>query len=244
MTIENEVVVCIPTYRKPPIKTLQHYKTKHHVLVIADPDVLDQHVVQAKRNGYDLASGVKGMSAQVAECYRRTYQLGFPWFFRLDDDLEPKTFIHMDKHFPDLDEVIREAFTCALTTGASLAGFANTTNRHWMDVGYGKTRGLIHGAAHICRSAEDPSDYIDTRIQYFEDVYRSLAHRKKDGAVGRVKFIGMDKKSSSERVEQAMSEQEGDIKLILETFPGMVSFEGFKIINNGEYVVPNWRYKK
>lgn len=241
------ICITIPTYRKE-IEVLKHFEMPYPVLIISDPDTHTEHhdsfALYSGKNDVAVLQGVKGMSAQVAECYKKATLMGFDWFFRLDDDLGPKSFLHKDGHYPTLKEVIDECAKCAEETKTSLVGLNNTMNRHWMHDGYGRTYGLIHGGAHLCKSSPSPEEFIDTRIQYYEDVYRSLAHRRKDGAVGRVKHIGIDKSGSTQRVEQARDKHAADIALILETFPGMVTCEGTKEINNGQTLIANWRYKK
>lgn len=241
----DDVCICIPTYR-PEITVLKDLVLPEDmpIFIISDPKTFPLHRHQfAGQPNVFVTEGAEGMSAQVAACYRVSAAQNFPWFFKLDDDMGPKTFLHKDGRIPSLEEVIRESLACAEETKTTLVGVSNTMNRYWMNDGYGRTYGLIHGGAHLCRSSMEPEKFIDTRIAYYEDVYRSLSHRRQDGAVGRVKHIGIDKSGSTDRVEEAADKHKADIALILETFPGMVTCEGLKEIQGGRFIA-NWRYKK
>jgi hypothetical protein len=239
----SDTCICIPSYRGI-IKTLDNYAVPQgmEVFIVADPD--KRHTLSNIYAHLGIVTGKQGMAAQVAECYRVAARAGYKFYFRLDDDIQPKAFVHKDGHFPDLTEVITECRKAAEETNTKLVGLNNTTNRHWMGEGYSRTYGLVHGGAHLCVAETDPSKYIDESIQYSEDVYRSLAHRLHDGAVGRVKHIGINKKGSTARVVEAKEKHKADIELILKTFPGMVTCEGTKEINAGMDSIANWRYRK
>ena len=249
----NDLVVCIITKRKPPVQTLEHYSPyAFPVAIIADPDVVDEHRAYYRHSRYEVHEGVKGMGPQSARCYSLSAELGYSHFFRLDDDLQPKTFVGKEKdYYPLIDEVITEAAICLQQTGTTLAGFMNTSNRYWMGRGYGRTWGLVTGGANISVSAEDPSEFIDPNV-IVEDVYRTCAHREHDlrnggeGRVGRVKHIGIDKRSCTvtagqTSISESAARWEADRQMILARFPDMVSCDGTRWINNGRDEIVNWK---
>lgn len=247
--MRDDVVICIPTNRKPPVVTLASYKTAYPVIIVADPAVymehLDYYADSDPCGPLKVAMGVKGMSAQVAECYRAAHRNGFPWYFRLDDDCGPKSFIHKDGRYPELDEVIGEARQAADVLKVSLVGFANTTNRYWLGEGYGRTYGLITGGFHLCHSSDHPEIFIDPTLPIYEDVWRSCSHRKHDGAVGRVKAIGVDKSSATfgTVVSRNAEAREESIRRILGAFPEFVTCTGTRTINGGRDTIANWRFR-
>jgi hypothetical protein len=243
----DNVCLVIPTYRER-IQVLEHVRIPEEiskVFVISDPRTfVGHHQAFEDHEKICVTLGVEGMSPQVLECYKVARAHGFDWFFRLDDDMKPRCFLHKDGHIPDLREVILECLKCAEETKTGMVGLNNSMNRHWMGEGYGRATGLIYGGAHLCKSSSTPEQFLDPRILYYEDVYRSMAHREEDGAVGRVKHIGVDKSGSSARVEEAAEKHRADIDLILERFPGMIECRGMKAINNGQYLIADWRCKK
>lgn len=248
----NETIIVIPTKRLPPVRTLESYISgEYPVLIIADPDVFDAHITYYLKNGpfVQVVSGAKGMGAQSALCYSEAFKAGYKYFFRADDDLQPRTFIHKDGHYPDLAEVIPLVRACLDVTRTTHAGFGNGSNRYWMKEGFTRTYGLIHGGANIAFSAEDSSPYMDPTLVRGEDIYRTCAHRKEAGAVGRVQFVGFDKRQStitagqssiSVTEEQVLASRE----MILTRFEGMVSAKGTREINAGKDTIVNWRMKK
>jgi hypothetical protein len=130
-----------------------------------------------------------------------------------------------------------------------LVGFSNSANRSWLGEGYTRTFGLIHGGAHLCKSSDTPERYLDHRIVRYEDVYRSCAHREEDGAVGRVSWIGVNKKESTSTagrtsIVETNADRERDIKLILERFPDFVTCNGMREAYSGGPLIANWRFKR
>ena len=243
------LTISIPTRRKPPILTLESYGAPAHVIVLSDPEVFEDHKEYYRdMSGIQVVLGKQGQGPQNSALYSTAHTLGYLYFFKLDDDLPPKTFIHKDGHYPSLEEAIVEARRCIVETETSHAGFANGSNRHWMSIGYGRTWGLIHGGANIARSSPDGDKFCDPRVRC-EDVYRTCAHREQDGAVGRVKHIGFDKKKStvvagnSNRMETLTQELfEADREFILNRFPGMVTCDGSREVNG--VIIPNWRMRR
>jgi hypothetical protein len=246
--MEDRIVICIPTRRPPPVITLGSYSTSpYNVFVVAAPEVYEQHYEFYKGiPGVKVKEGVVGLGAQCGACYRHAFQAGYPLWFKMDDDLPQRTFVHIDGSFPLLPEVIISATHGMDETRTTLVGFQNTTRRDWMDDGYGRTYGHIHGGANLSISAEDSREFIDDRIVRGEDIYRTCAHRLKDGAVGRVKFIGFDKKKSTMGTtttpDRALLDQSRDI--ILERFSGLVAYEGPKELAGGRIKYEGWRMKR
>jgi len=241
--IPSDTIVIVPTKRPPPIRTFVHYRIPEcPVLVVADPEVYDAHV-NHNISGPQLTiiKGAYGLGAQMWECYKQAALHGYKWWFRLDDDLSPLTFIDLDRVYPNITEVVQYARWCVEVTDTTLAGFANTTNTHWLKDEYTRTWGLIAGLAVIACSALDPAPYIDRRIIRGEDVYRSCSHRVKDGAVGRVAFVGVDKSDAT------MDSSAGDLlhaesrQIILDTFGSMVTCNGTRWIHNDTVEIPNWK---
>lgn len=244
----SDTVVVIPSKREPPIRTLISYPTARRVILISDPRMIHRHqewLTTAGLDNVEVVEGKIGMIPQSAMCYRVAARAGFDYYFRMDDDLTPKFFVS-DVGFPTLNEVIAYSRTCAELLKVSLAGFANTSRLDWLGYGYETTYGLIHGGAHLARSTEDPSEFIDETLEAYEDVYRSAAHRIKDGAVGRVSFIGLDKTKSLRGSSMNKSAEiiERAKKIILSKFPQAVTCNGQRILDGGRQIIPNWRLKK
>jgi len=250
--VRRQVVLTIPTKRKPPVLSLESYAIPDGLscLIIADPSVLEEHVTYYKdQQSIRVVLGEVGMAAQCAMCYIWADYFNFPYYFRIDDDLAPKTFVHKEGYYPNLAEVITEAESCAHECKVSMVGFANTSNRFWLNEGFGRTWGLVHGGGFLCMSSPDPSEFIDTTLVRGTDVYMTCAHRKRDGAVGRVRFIGFDKKSSTVTAGQTsinVTQEQIDASRdkILEKFPGMVTCNGTRKINGGKHTIANWRMKR
>lgn len=246
--ILDDVVIVIPSKRPPPVKSLISYETSRRVIIIADPRVLDAHRAWAQEQrqlgkNYDVVEGKIGMIPQSAECYRVGHAAGAKYFFRLDDDITPKFFVQDDRSFPTLEEVMVEARQCAEELGTGLTGFMNTSRVDWFGPSYKRTIGLVHGGAHLCITAADPSFFIDEKLPAYEDVYRSAAHRLHDGAVGRVEFIGLDKTKSlrDSSMSKTPEVQQESINIILGRFHGMVTCKGFRTLDQGRQIIPNWR---
>lgn len=250
----NDVVICIPSWRPPPIKSLESFETgPYPVLIVADPRRYQDHVnyyYQITRSDmFKVVMGGEGNGPQCASCYRRAAEAGFPFFFKMDDDLLPNTFVTRGGN-ATLIEAIQAARECLGATNTRHAGFSNSSRRDWLGEGFGRTYGLIHGGGNIGISAHDPSRFIDERLVRGEDVYRTCAHREADGAVGRVRFIGFDKKGSADTSEDSSSKtiSQEDFNqsrdLILQRFPGMVTCNGTRWIHNGTHEIANWKMKK
>lgn len=249
-----DTIITIPTKRPPPVKTLENYPVPegYAAIIICDPNVWEEHLKYYRdKMNIHIEMGEHGMGVQSALCYSVSALSGQKYFFRMDDDLEPKTFIHKDGHFPDLAEVIPLLRECLEVTKTTHAGFMNGSNRYWMgEVGkFKRTYGLIHGGANIAVSALDSSPYMDPTLVRGEDVYRTCAHRKEAGAVGRIPWIGFDKRQSTITAGQSSISEKQDLilasrNMILERFEGMVTAKGTRFINNGQDEIVNWRMKK
>jgi hypothetical protein len=250
--MERDIVICIPSWRPPPLLSLGSYGTfPFKVIIVADPKRYDEHwnFYHGIPNVSVVVGGV-GNGPQCAACYRAAALAGFPLFFKMDDDLAPKTFVHKNGTYPSLPEVIGYAKECLETTHTTLAGFSNTSRRDWLGDGYSRTYGLIHGGGNLGISAADPSPYMDERLLRGEDVYRTCAHRRKDGAVGRVAFVGFNKAKSADTSpdssSKTVSQEDFDLsrRIILDTFPTMVTCTGTRRIHAGQHEIANWRMKR
>jgi hypothetical protein len=247
----NDIVIAIPTKRPPPVRTLEVYPVPdgYKALVICGPDVYEFHRQYDYKPEILVVLGQHGMGAQSALCYSESFKAGYKQFFRMDDDLEPKTFVAKSGGYYDLDEVIPLLQECLNATRTTHAGFMNGSNRYWMKDGFSRTYGLIHGGANIAVSAEDSSPYMDPTLVRGEDVYRTCAHRKRDGAVGRVQWIGFDKRQSTITAGQSSISATPEAilasrEMILQRFEGMVTAEGTRFINGGRDEIINWRMKR
>jgi hypothetical protein len=244
----SDTVIVIPTKRPPPIKTLMSYPTNRSVLIVSDPDVFDQHATfWAGDKTVMVVLGVKGSIPQALEVYRQAAKYGYQYFFRLDDDIQPKYFVSVDNTFPTLDEAIDLARECITVTRTSLAGFANTSRRDWLGQPgvYKRGAGLIHGGSQIGLATEQPEQFLDPALPAYDDVYRSASHRKRDGAVGVVSWIGLDKRESLRDTTVHKSEEvvNESIRIILGAFPEMVTCRGTRTLDGGKQVIPNWRMR-
>ncbi len=231
-------VVCIPTRRPAPVETLLHYPPlRHKILLICDPSVFEEHSHSYRESHQvTVVKGEVGMGAQSAECYRQAAYHGYKIFFRMDDDLLPKTFVHKDGHFPDIEEVIREATNCMKETETTLVGFVNSSNPYFLGHGYKQTYGIIWGGANLSVATEDAENFIDPGLLRCEDIYRTCAHRQDDldnggdGRVGRVQHIGVNKSKSSGKgggnvstIQLTREQILAQRQIILERFPEFIS---------------------
>src|SRR5262245_23712352 len=241
-----DTVICIPSRRQPPLKSLVSYNPDpYEVIIVSDPEFYEIHrAFYADRNGIRVVMGARGNGPQCAACYRSAAQAGYPYFFKMDDDLLPKTFVTQEGYV-ELTQAIGFARECLDATHTRHAGFTNTSRRAWLGEGYLRTYVLIHGGGNIGIAAEDPSEFIDERLVRGEDVYRSCAHREIDGGVGRVKFVRFDKKGSADTAGHSTSKSiepaafEETKRIILERFPGKVSCVGERFVNG--VAIPNWK---
>jgi len=242
----NDTIIVVPSKREPPIRTLLSFPTEHKVILISDPKMIHRHrewVTQERMENVMVMPGEVGMIPQSSLCYSISHQAGFKYYFRMDDDLHEKMFIHKSGRICLLEEVMYEARQCAEVTGLSLCGFQNTSIRIWMGDGYKRSYGLIHGGAHLAQSCEDRWKYLDPELPAYEDVFRSAAHREQDGAVGRVAFIGLDKRStlrasSMSKTPEVIAKAK---EIILSRFPDSVTCDGERVLDDGMQVIPNWR---
>lgn len=254
----DDVVICIPTKRLPPVRTLESYVPPDGMLtlIIADPSVYQQHrraVRRSKRlRGIRVVMGKAGLIPQVMQCYRWARKCGYKYFFRLDDDLPPNTFIKKDRSHPSLEQVIRWARKCIDVCDVSLAGFGNTSRIDWLGKGYGRSYALVHGGAQICEALDlKKFAAVDPKLPRYEDVYRSLSHRRRDGAVGRVKFVGLNKMGSQQAAtggsvaEVSEKKRKKAISIIEREFaPEFVRYLGEKSVKGGKITYPKFQYRR
>jgi hypothetical protein len=231
--ILEDTLIVIPSRRPPPISTLAAYPTERTVVVLADPYVYQEHRFFYARKNVKVIEGERGLVPQILRMYRIVAEMGFAYFFRLDDDLQPGFFIDIDRNLPDLEFVMKTARECIAVTETSLAGFSNTSRIDWLDYGFKRSIGLIHGGAQICESSATPKRFLDPSLRRHEDVYRTLAHREKDGAVGKVSWIGLDKSVSTQHSVAERTDEIGEEakQIILTRFPTMVKSEAYETHN-------------
>lgn len=240
--ILNDVISFIPCFRPPPVKTLQHYRPPGRLIILADPAVYDLHCELAPR-GVEVVIGERGLLNQISFAYRLTIELGYRYFWRMDDDLGDKTFVTREG-YADLTEVMAACRRCAEECRVTLVGPRVTTNRTWLSGGWARGYAHVAGAAQLCVGSSDPyaAGYMSTQLRgaRWEDVYRGLAHRRKDGAIGVVKCIGikMQEVVGNTSLPDAGDDVAHDRDLILEQFAGMATCDGYR---NG---YPNWRMQR
>jgi hypothetical protein len=250
--ITEDVCLVVRSSRRPPIETLRHYAIPKGFacIIVADPSVFEEHRQFYKSNKQiDVWRGVIGLSAQAAECYRAADAFGFPWYLRLDDDLQGNYFVRKDKTFPKLKEVITKTFRAQRELDVSLVGFAKTTNRFWMKDGWGRAFGLAHGAALLLCSTNAPKQFMDPALPLYDDVWQSCSHRADKGAIGRIREIGLHVTD----LGQAQTVTKGLDKLhkhyasrdrILKRWSDFVSCDGKAFVDrNGRIGLP-WRFHR
>lgn len=249
-----DVCITVRSCRKAPVRTLENYDNGPYPLfLVSDPDTYEANrAYYAARKNTTVVLGVKGSTQQLAHCYKVAADAGFPYFFHMDDDLWPKTFVHMEKGvFPTLPEVVAVAMECIFDTNTTLAGFTNSSVRNWMKPGFSRTHAMIHGCANIGRSDYEPWKNIfqfpeDTFCRY-DDLYRTCRHREISGGNGRVNFIGLDtRRSAMTSPETTMPDivHQPSIDLITSRFPNMLRCDSVKHINQGQHLIPNWKWLK
>jgi hypothetical protein len=249
----HDTIIVVPTKRPPPVLTLQNYAHGDYpVLIVADPDVYRYHLHYYKKFSHvKVTKGAHGLAPQIAACYTAAQDEGYDWWFRVDDDLAKRTFVHKEKgRYPSLVYALEKARRCIDRTRTTLAGFTNGSNRFWMGSGYARTYGLIHGGAQIVCSSADPSEFLDPQLPRYEDVFRTCAHRARDGAVGRVQFIGFDKSKSS-NAKNSQSSITVDARrlalakqIVLDAWPDHVTCNGTRRIHGGAVEIANWRMRR
>ena len=248
----SDTVICVPTRRPPPILTFEHYEPPLNmdVILMCDPEVYEKHLEAYGDNPqFHVLKGERGIGPQIHLCYLRSFELGASLWVKLDDDLADKTYVHKEGHYPALEEVIFEMECCLKETKTTHAGLGNGSNRFWMGTGYKRTWGLIHGGTNIAVTTNEPWQFIDVRLRRAGDVYRSCAHRELDGAVGRVAHIGFDKSKSTitagqTSIDLTMDEILANRDFILKAFPGFVTCEGVRYVDNGTKPILNWRMRR
>lgn len=244
----SDLVVVIPSKRPPPLLTFRSYEDQlkdHPVILVSDPEFYRDHMdYYGSIDGVTVVTGGIGVGQQIAACYRWAAIKKFEYWAKLDDDLTPNTFVGKG-YDPDLTDVLEETLNCMLTTNTTLAGIQNSTNEGWMGEGYKRTWGLIHGGFNVSISTLEPQKFICTQLRRNGDVWRTCAHRKHSGAVGRVGFIGFNKKDSTMNSTTIPDDQDSiDLakRLIVEAFPEMVECKGTMMVHGKEF--PNWRMKR
>jgi hypothetical protein len=248
--IIQDTVMVIPSKRPAPIKTLENFSIAHHVMVISDPDVFDQHrewIAGLNNPFISNTMGRKGMVPQELLCCTLAKERGFEFYFKMDDDLQPRTFIGMEKGwFPSPEEAMFHTRMCAEQMGTDLNGFVNSSIRVWMSDGYNRSYGLVHGGSHLCRVTDEPERFVKPDLPSYIDVYKSAAYRMKDGAIGRVNFIGLEKRISQRDSVMGRTPEKIELakKMILEEFGNIVTCTGTRTLDDGRQTIPNWRLKR
>lgn len=236
--VTEAVLITLRTHRPPPIRTLETFGAPRGftTVIIAAPKVYEAHRKHYKKwNDVLIVKGRVGLTQQAMACYAEGRKRGFPYVFRLDDDLGPQTFVHQDgSNVHDMRKLIGWAYECALRTKCSLVGFQNTIRRDWMHDGYGRAYSLVGSPACLSESL-DPRDVNNPKLTYLDDVWQTLAHWKRDGAVGRVRFVGINwqylMKHQTSITANRKSRDES-LRLILRAFPEYIKSPGRR--KNGE----------
>lgn len=247
----SDVCIVIPTKRPPPLDTLETFRLEFpsgmKIFVLVDPSLCAEHDRYINRKGWrypkdvEIVKGKSGLVHQIRFCYDFARRQGFKYAFRLDDDCRPGFFVTKHDRPPKLSSVIRHARDCMVQCKVSLVGFANTSRRDWLGGGYGRSYGLIHGSGQMFRTLK--SDLIlPEHIVCYEDIYRSCAHRKRDGAVGRVNGIGMNKIDGMKNTvnREGKKQWKKGMKQLLADFPGFGTFHG----EANDKGIPRFRHRR
>lgn len=250
--LHEDVCIVIRSRRPPPIETLAHYAIpKGFVcIIVADPSVYAAHKAFYRTNtALRVWKGLVGLSAQSSECYRAAHKHGFPWYFRLDDDLQDRYFVRKDKTFPKLREVILKTHFAQRDLDVSLVGFAKTTNRFWMKEGWGRAFGLAHGGALLLRSTDVPKLFIDPKLKLYDDVWQSCSHRADSGAIGRIREIGLHVTDlgQSQTVTKGLDKFKEHYRArdrIMERWSDFVSCDGKAFVDRGGRIGLPWRFHR
>jgi hypothetical protein len=200
--VENLLII-IPTKRKPPVKTLETYQpVKYPIVILADPSVYEEHQEYYRFSLAKVIPGAVGMGAQSHLCYVTAHELGFDKFFRMDDDHVPGMFRACDLmtdaiYEPSLDIIIHCANFCLKTLPVTLVGFQNKIGAAALSSGSGKCRETfthISGGANLAVVIPGMlDDKVLKTLQRNEDSYRTCFHRKRalNQKNGRVTHIGV-----------------------------------------------------
>lgn len=252
MSFRHDILIVVRSKRKI-VSTLDAYRLPFgmHCVLLSDPSVYDTHRRQFKGNPQvTVVKGVEGLGAQAHRAYRIGYDEGYEWIFRMDDDLHDKFFIASGTprvRYPTLDECIKLAYKGANALGATLVGFANTSRLDWLGTHIATTYGGIHGAAQLHCTSKKPDRYIDPTVRKYEDVWRTCAHRHRDG-VARVQLIGMEKgKSSNAKQNQTTvkltnNEVKEAIDKVNRRWPQYVVCKTTTTIHAGTVTIPHWHF--
>lgn len=249
-SLHHLVCIVIRSCRVPPISTLENFALPkgYTCILLVDPRVYREHKEFYSNNRQIVVQrGVRGLSAQSAACYTVAATAGFPWYFRLDDDLTPGYFVHKDGRKLNLKTVIRMAYDAAKDLDVSLVGFTKSSNRFWMKPGSGRVFGLIHGGAALFHSTTRPEKYIDVDLPLYDDVYQSCAHRKERGAVGRVREVGLDLLTSAQSATVGLGDPKkhnAAKKIILAKWSDYLTCDGPIAVARGGRLNLPWRFKR
>lgn len=251
MTKLDDVCIVIPTKRPPPLKTLISFRDQFPedvpIYLIVDPSLvkMHRHFIKRKRTWYpdnlEIVRGHSGLVPQIRFCYDFAREQGYQYAFRLDDDCESNFFVKRDRSNPPLTQVIKWARKCIDICEVSLVGFANTSRVDWLGRGLGRSYALVHGGAQMFETLQ--SDLIlPKHIVCYEDIYRSCAHRQRDGAIGRVSFIGMNKIDGMKDTvnREGKAKWKKGMTQLLHDFPGFGSFHG-EATDTG---IPRFRHRR
>lgn len=243
--MKHDAVVIIPTIRQPPVTTLEAFSTGDWPVIIqADPRVFPDHAQYYRESPHLVVIGGEGIANQLAAAYQSASSRGFPFWFKVDDDLPRKSFVDIEGKNPDLPEVLGYLRSCIRLTHTTHAGLSNTTRANWLTDKYSRSFALIHGGINIAASSQNPWKYIDPRIVRSGDVYRSCAHRRESLAVGRVGFIGVNKNLSTKEcaIDITREQLDGDKEIILSQFADLLEFTGVKT-HHGNMML-GWKFKR
>jgi hypothetical protein len=247
--------ICIPTKRKTPVLTLESFSIPddRKVLLICDPEVYQEHKEKYENDPKIMVVlGVRGMARQASECYRLAALHGYDTFLRLDDDLQPDSFIHVDGYSVGLEELINEMQDCMEHFDITLVGLQMTSNRYWLDNNdqpYGRAYSHISGGVSLVKSSLDPTVFVHPLLRHSEDTWRTCSHRQYDidrggkGLNGRVNFIGFNfsgcmewsqgNKGNKSIIDSNQEDIESDKRLIEEHFSHLIEFGRLGDYDNG-----------
>lgn len=246
----KDTLITIPAGRRV-IKSLFSYPTKWPVLIISDPDHYEFHNrIYGSRENIQVVEGAKGLVPQVALTYSVPYSMGYKYVFRLDDDIRPNVFLRKTGGYVSLEELVTVCRMAVDSLQVSLVGPNSSCNRVWMRDGICRSISHLTGGAQLFTACRDvfEEDILDSRITTgAEDVYRTLAHRERDGAVGKINYIAFNKQPSCGDADSLIKDMQNipnltrDRDLILARFPEMVSCSGFRKLPGTAGQTMDWK---
>lgn len=255
MSMWDDVTVIIRSAREHILTLDSHpLPKKANVVIVASREQYEHHKeVYTKKRVTVVRNPGKTLASSALCCYTAAKRAGRPYFFRMDDELPETFFVGMKEKVVDVEYVMHWFYRAIRALNLSMVGPASTSNRFWLQPKFIRSWAGISGAAVMYRTVEHPHKMIDASIRHFDDIYESCSHRWLRGAVGRVQFIGGDKKATTgpaqTTVEMLNKTQGHAVKTILERWaPDYITTDGWSFYTHNTpddyWVTVNWIFKR